>query len=518
MTESLDRLAHDICAGSIGPVFGIPGSGATLSLLDSLDQRGHKFVLTRFEGAAAMMAGTIGRMGGQPGVCLSIKGPGFTNMVPGLAVSHFEAFPLVAIAEAYAAGSPPSRSHKRIDQAALAATLSKAITQLRADGSGFDNLAALSTMETPGPAILELAAPAPESPAPLHPLPLSNSTNGVQRVVDLIEGSERPIIIAGTLADRLRLSTALNQLKVPVFTTASAKGVIDESSPYSAGVFTGVGLGLSPEHHLLKHADRIVCIGIRPNEVLAVRSFSVSAVNVSAVHEAGEEDFGFEAIADAGVACEVLSAVNNKAWGRDLILSANDRIRCVMLSKGFLPAHAFELIQKYFGGNIRGVFDTGYFCTIAEHIWRARTSSHCLMSGQSRYMGTGIPMGLAAAIYDQSLPTIAFVGDGGIGPFVGEVKIAVEHRLPILFCLLSDGRFASIRTRALQDGLTELPLTPRLPSWLAVMEGFGMPAYRGSDESEVLAAVEAWDPQEGPGYLEISFEPDSYEAMVRDIR
>ena len=64
-------------------------------------------------------------------------------------------------------------------------------------------------------------------------------------------------------------------------------------------------------------------------------------------------------------------------------------------------------------------------------------------------MGTGIPMGLGAAIYDPSLPTAVFVGDGGIGPFVAEAKIAVERRLPVLFCLLTDGRFASLRTRSL---------------------------------------------------------------------
>ena len=133
-------------------------------------------------------------------------------------------------------------------------------------------------------------------------------------------------------------------------------------------------------------------------------------------------------------------------------------------------------------------------------------------------MGTGLPMAIAAAIHDPSVPTVAFAGDGGIGPFIAEPKIAVERRLPLLFCLLTDGRFASIRGRSLQDGLTEKPLTPALPSWLGAMEGFGMPVFSASNEVSATDALSAWNPTEGPAYLEVSFETDPYQAMVNDSR
>ena len=198
--------------------------------------------------------------------------------------------------------------------------------------------------------------------------------------------------------------------------------------------------------------------------------------------------------------------------------AAQERIERAMHSNQFLPAHVFARVQAHFRHAVRGVFDTGYFCTIAEHAWRAPTASHCLMSGQGRYMGTGIPMGLGAAICDPTLPTAVFVGDGGIGPFVAEAKIAVERRLPVLFCLLTDGRFASLRTRALRDHMTERPLTIAQPSWRSVFEGFGMQAISAADESAVADALTAWAPSQGPAYLEVSFDPDPYEAMVQGIR
>jgi acetolactate synthase-1/2/3 large subunit len=513
-----DPLADEIAARSTGPVFGVPGSGATLSLLDRLEKLGHEFVLTHFEGAGAIMAGTVGRLSGRAGVALSIKGPGLTNMMPGLAVSAFESFPMVAVVEAYGAGAPAAKAHKRIDQAALTATVSKTITQIAPSGLSFVELADLAEAETPGPVVMELAEPAPESGQPLAAAAFPLRNGNAAAVLKLVETARNPIVVAGTLALRAGLATTLAGLRVPVFSTVAAKGVIDETLPNSAGVYTGVGLELSPEHDLFDTADLVVCIGMRPNEVLATRPFPKPAVNLSATSEPGSDAFAFAAEAGMEAAPQVLALLAKKFWGVDQVVAAQERIERAMLSNQFLPAHVFAQVQAHFANDVRGVFDTGYFCTVAEHAWRAPTASHCLMSGQGRYMGTGIPMGVGAAVHDQTMPTVIFLGDGGIGPFVAEAKIALERKLPVLFCLLTDGRFASLRTRALRDHMTERPLTMALPSWRAVFEGFGMPAIAAADESGVVSALAAWKPSEGPAYLEVSFDPDPYEAMVQGIR
>jgi acetolactate synthase-1/2/3 large subunit len=515
--SQLTRLADEIAAYGKGPVFGVPGSGATLTLIDELEKRGCEFILTHFEGAAAMMAGTVGRLSGKAGLCLSIKGPGVTNMLPGLAVSAFESFPLVAIVEAYGAGTPPAKAHKRIDQAALTGTVSKAITQWTSSSASFADIAALAEAETPGPVMLELAQPEPVAPLSI-PRPDKSVDAAAGSLLEMLRQSRRPIVIAGTLAIRQNLSSQLNALRVPVFSTAAAKGVVDETRPFSAGVYTGVGLELSPEQVLLSEADLVVCFGMRPNEVLATKAFGPPAVNIAAVAEAGDKAFGFQAVAGCAHTGEILDALKSKDWGEDKVTAAMGGLRKALLSNVFLPAHVFDAVQTHYAGAVRGVFDTGYFCTIAEHAWHARAASLCLMSGQARYMGTGVPMALGAAIYDRSVPTVVFVGDGGVGPFVGEVKMAVERRLPLLFCLLTDGYLSSIRTRALSENLTQRPVRIERPSWLRVFEGFGMPVFHAHEQDAVAAALAAWRPEDGPAFLEISFEPTPYEAMVKGIR
>ena len=92
-------------------------------------------------------------------------------------------------------------------------------------------------------------------------------------------------------------------------------------------------------------------------------------------------------------------------------------------------------MAKHFNGEARLVLDTGNFCTIGEHVWQVKRPSLYVASAQGRYMGVGIPLGIGAALYDPKVPTIVFTGDGGIGMFVSEMKLAVQNKLPLIDCV-----------------------------------------------------------------------------------
>jgi acetolactate synthase-1/2/3 large subunit len=127
-------------------------------------------------------------------------------------------------------------------------------------------------------------------------------------------------------------------------------------------------------------------------------------------------------------------------------------------------------------------------------------------------------MALAAAICDSTLPTLAFVGDGGIGMYLAEVRLAVKLRLPVLLILMSDNSFGSIRTRAIKDKLTQKPLMMDGSSWVPVLNGFGIPSTRVENLAELDRALKSWDIQTGPAFLEINFKTDLYQLMVTNIR
>jgi hypothetical protein len=45
-----------------------------------------------------------------------------------------------------------------------------------------------------------------------------------------------------------------------------------------------------------------------------------------------------------------------------------------------------------------------------------------------------------------------------------------------------------------------------------------MPTFSSDDETSFDDALRAWQPTQGPAYIEVGFEPESYEAMVKGIR
>lgn len=511
--SSYARLAAEMAARGTRSVFGITGSGATLTLLDELEKVGIEAVRTHFEGSAALMAGTVGRLSGQAGVAFGIKGPGLANMVPGLAASWLEAFPMVAVVEAYPPGSGPAKAHKRLDQEELTRAVVKGRRYLSEEGPGFGALAGWAESEVPGPVLLELGGPVPN--APPVPVPQGGSSRR-EELLARVKGARRPVVVAGTLALRMGWWNELSRLPVPVFSTAAAKGVVDEAALPAAGVYTGVGLALTPESRLLPQADLVIGLGLRPNEVLATKPFGCASVNVDPVDVPGADSFGFD-IVSAELPSPLWEILAEKGWGLDQLRETLEGLDRAM-GEGFLPGKAFGVIARCLGRSVRMVLDTGYFCTIGEHAWKAPSADLCLFSGQGRYMGTVIPMALGAAVHDPATPVVAVAGDGGIGMYAGEIRLAVERRLPILFVLMTDGRFGSIATRALQDGLTRVPLEMANPSWLKVMEGFGLPCRRAVNAQELHEALSGWNPAQGPAYLEIQFDAERYERMCENIR
>jgi len=511
--SDLQHLAAELAASGIETVFGIPGSGASLTLCDALASRGVAFTTTHSEASAAIMAGIQSRVSGRTGAAISIKGPGLANMIPGLAACRFEALPLVAICEAYPPDVPASKAHKRMDHEILAAPTVKGRRFLSADGPGFDTMSAWAEREAPGPVLLDIAATAIASDAPPdRPVPPAEKDP-----LPAIRRAEKPVVIAGTLAVRQAWSAALNRLAVPVFSTAGAKGVVDETLPQAAGVYTGVGLDKVPEREILDAADLVVGLGLRSSEVLAAGLQDLPAVNVDPLGAALSSGFDYQATAGVDVFADVVDALATKNWGLDMLARSRRRLQQA-LSGAFLPAACYAQIEHRFAGNARIVIDTGYFCTIAEHAVTATRPDRFLGSGLSRYMGIALPMAVGAALHDPALPTILAIGDGGIGMFAAELRLAVAHRSPLLVVLMSDGGFGSVRTRAIQDGLIQSPMLQVGGSWLQVMSAMGLTALAAADETGFADALAQWEPEAGPAYIEATFDPERYQDMVQGIR
>jgi acetolactate synthase-1/2/3 large subunit len=501
-------ILSDLADAAGGIAFGIPGGGASLELADAIERSGGRFHTTKFEGAAALMAGAVGRIRGKAGLAVSIKGPGLANLASGLATAWLEDLPVVAVTEAFGPGDD-ARMHKRLNHHDLVRGIVKGFSGT-GDLDAVSRLLALADSERPGPVLVELAKNAPwfAGAKELSPRNLDD-------VLRAIDRARNPVVIAGCFAARARLSPLLNELRVPVFSTAAAKGVVDETGPYAAGVYTGVGGPIAPETEILRSADLIVGFGLRSRELLSTR-FSLPVVNVDDI----DDTAGWQpaAVAAGTDAARVLGALRaHSGWGEELVHAAGESLSRELSQTPFLPWHVFRGVKKLLPQACL-VLDTGFFCTVGEHAWDVTAPELYLSSGQGRSMGATLPMAVAAAVARPDVPTVLAIGDGGLGMFAAELTLAADEKAPLLVLFMSDGTYASVRDRAVEANLTQRPLVIRHPQWLAIARAFGFAADRVDTEEGLHAALRAWDPRKGPAFLEIAFDPEPYRTMTRRLR
>ncbi|HKG94584.1 MAG TPA: thiamine pyrophosphate-dependent enzyme [Gemmatimonadaceae bacterium] len=525
MNERVLALAEALRGEGVRGAFGVPGSGLSWQLISALEGLGVPFTGVRHEGAGAIMAGAFGRVTGTLGCSITIKGPGLANAFPGVVSNHYEQWAAISVAEAFGPATPAARMHKRLDHRAVLSAVVKAYASPGEPDEVVRRLAAAAREEVPGPVHLELfAEQAPERFDALRP-----ASHGQRRewsdalppaVERAVASARRPVVIAGSLATRQPWGARLAELRVPVFTTAAAKGVLDERSPFAAGVYTGDGKALAPETRILPDADLVVGLGLRNLEVLSPKPFAAPLVIVDA---AGPETANGFAPAEAltGAASEdfdrVLAVLAGREWGSDRVAEAQRDVRAELTAREWLPGRVFERLAELRPRRL--TVDTGSFCTVAEHVWPAAPDERqFLASANGRYMGTAIPMALGAACADPSGGSICALGDGGM-MYAAELKMAVERSLPVLFVLMTDGRYGSIACAPSAPGLDLDAVTMRQPSWYRAVQGLGMPAARASNLAELEDAVAAWGAEAaGPMFVEAAFDPEPYAAMTARVR
>ena len=83
-TTVAEKIVEQLEAFGIRYVYGIQGD-SNHPLIDAIrTSEKIRFILTRHEETAAFMASAHGQMTGETGVCISIAGPGCTNLITGL--------------------------------------------------------------------------------------------------------------------------------------------------------------------------------------------------------------------------------------------------------------------------------------------------------------------------------------------------------------------------------------------------------------------------------------------------
>ena len=160
MRTTVDAVAEFLAAAGIRRMYGVPGAGSSLDVIEAIRRRGIEFVSTHHPGAAILMAATDGDLSDRPGVCVIPQGPSLAGAVSGLAIAHLDRAPLILLSECPPRASRRAGAGRALDHSQVLRGVTKGgatITSTRAE-----RLIAWAWEEataTPaGPVFLELPA------------------------------------------------------------------------------------------------------------------------------------------------------------------------------------------------------------------------------------------------------------------------------------------------------------------------------------------------------------------------
>lgn len=471
------RLAQIIADGGTRAMFGVPGL-QTLSMYGAADGAGLQHVLMRDERAAACAADAYARLSGNVGVCDATVGPGATNIVSGIAEAYAASIPVLAVIADVRGDLVHLRRRAVVSQAVDQAALFQPITKWfgRVDRPEtfepmLDQALRIATTGRPGPVILELpedvftATAAANGvtrafgPKTFHyPRQRSAPTPGdVDEAVSLIGTAQRPLLLCGGGVAFSDASAAISTLaethQIPVITTVSGKGTLDESHPLSGGVTGAFGTALG--NSAMAAADLVIAVGCKfgqftthywrlPRADQAVIHVDVDgeeigraiAVRLGIVADARETAIALtQALADGGY--------EGHNWLGDL---ARDEVSPGEPTDGVSPRILSQMLSDALRDEDVLVCDASLASGWgASGVLRRRARSFIAPRGLAGIgWSGGAAIGARYAV-ESDRRVVVLAGDGGWGYSLSEVETAARMGLDLTYIILNNSALGWIR-------------------------------------------------------------------------
>jgi tartronate-semialdehyde synthase len=523
--------------------FGIPGAAINplYSALRKQGTIGH--ILARHvEGASHMAEGYTRAVAGNIGVCIGTSGPAGTDMITGLYSAQADSIPILCIT----GQAPRARLYKEDFQAVDIESISKPVTKwsvtvrepAQVPGT-FQQAFHLMRSGRPGPVLIDLPfdvqmAEIEFDPDTYTPLPVykpAASRAQVEKALDMLAASERPLIVAGggiINADASDLLVEFAELTgVPVIPTLMGWGTIPDDHPLMAGM-----CGLQTSHRYgnatMLASDFVLGIGNRwanrhtgSVEVYTKdRKFVHVDIEPTQIGRVFAPDYGI--VSDAKLALQLFVQVarERKAaaalQSRDTwVAQCQERKRTMQRKTNFdtvpmKPQRVYQCMNRAFDE------DTCYISTIGLsqiagaqflHVYKPRYWINC---GQAGPLGWTVPAALGVRAADPSRKIVALSGDYDFQFMIEELAVGAQFKLPYIHMVVNNSYLGLIRQSqrgfemdyCVQLGFDNInmpddgqPERAYGVDHVKVVEGLGCKAIRVHRQEELRPAItqaEAW--------------------------
>ena len=528
-------LCESLVKEGVEVIFGFPG-GAVLPLYDTLPQYPQlRHILVRHEQGAAHAADAYARVTGKAGVCLATSGPGATNLVTGIANACLDSSPVVAITGQVATPFVGKDAFQEVDITGITLPITKhnhLVLDVKELAKVVKEAFHIAQAGRPGPVLIDIPrdvfqqetefAYPDKVDLPGYKPTLFGHPAQVKKAAEMINGAERPIIIAGRGVTVSKAFAELRELaekvQIPVITTLLGIGCFPETHVLSFGM---LGMhGMIYANKAVDSADVIVAIGMRFDD-RATGVVSSFAPQARIIHiDIDPAEIGKNVRVDVPIVGDiknVLDPLNQQVVPRDHIEWFNqlDQWRQehpaieIRESDALLPQYVIRQIYEFTQGDATIVTGVGQ-----NQMWSAQfffydKPNRLVSSGGLGTMGFELPGAIGAKVGRPDETVWCIAGDGGFQMTIQELATIAQENLAIKIAIINNGYLGMVRQwQELFYGRRYVHTQLSCPDFTKIAEAYGIPALRVKDKIEVTSAIQKAMEHQGPFLIDFAVEPE----------
>lgn len=556
MIKLSDFLMEFVSNLGVDTVFLLPGGGC-MHLVDSLGRNKKlNYVCFLHEQAAAIAADGYAQLRGDLGVALVTTGPGGTNAITGVAASWIDSTPVMVISgqvkrrDMLKGKGVRQMGVQEVDIVSIVKPITKyavTVTEPESIRYHLEKAVYMAREGRPGPVWIDIPLDVQASIVDQSSLQgfepenregnysAEKLRNTVEDVINLLNHSERPVILAGrgirfakAEKDFLKL---IEKLKIPVLLTWRVIDILPDEHELNFGRPGTIASRYA--NFILQKSDLLITIGARLDLVQIgydYKGFAPEAKKVVVDIDEAEirkidTNIDIPIISDAGEFIrEFLKKIDSvkdlnrqkwinrcKHWKEKYPVITPDYLK----NKGYVNTYAIidalsELLTK---DDLIVPGSSGSCSEITYQAFRVKSGQRVINSPGLGSMGFGLPQSIGVCLASKRKRTICIVGDGGLQHNIQELETLKRLNLPVKLFVLNNFGYASIRNthrRFFEGRLVCCDPTSglTLPDTLKVAKAYGLKAFRISSQKNLKNKIKEVLDTAGPIVCEVMIDPD----------
>jgi acetolactate synthase-1/2/3 large subunit len=533
-------ICESLLREGVEVIFGLPG-GAILPLYQTLPEYPQlRHILVRHEQGAAHAADGYARVTGKPGVAWATSGPGATNLITGIATAQMDSVPMVIITGQVSRAAIGSDAFQETDTTGITLPITKH-NYLVMDPADIPRVIKeafhIASTGRPGPVLVDIPKDVQQEEVefeggfeypetvdlPGYKPNLEGHPSQIKRAAKLIDGSRRPVILAGHgvifsgAFDELRELAEVAQ--IPVITTLLGISSFPDDHVLCVGMPGMHGMAFASL--AIEEADLLIALGMRFDDRITGKP-SAFAVNAKKIHvDIDPSEIGKNIVVDVPIVGDlkrVLRKLNKQVapathleWIQHIDeLKKDHPSMTIRDTDKLLPQYIINQLSEATKGKALIVTGVGQHQMWAAQHYVYTEPRSLVTSGGSGSMGYEVPAAMGAQVGRPDRVVWSIAGDGGFQMTMAELATLVENEIPVKFAIINNHYLGMVRQWQeffYKKSYVATHYTHN-PDFVKLADAFGMLGIRVTEKAQVMPALLKAMEYDGPALIDFVVEEE----------